>query len=587
MRGRTILACTALAAVITASGAGAALADKKSGFKTERPSMLTPMRADVEIEPLMTVGDQLKSGYRFESIPDGISLRTKNRKKVDVYVNHETGKVPFPYNSTAPTEANGENDFDNSQVSKLTLDRGTAGVLKGRFAITSRLGYQRFCSNYLATWREGFEREILFTNEESPDYVFRRENSWPPPIGHPQEREAGLVVALDVKSGKHHPIQGMGRHNHENSVPVPGYGKPVVLSGDDTFTSGPLLGVTSTPNVPAQSQLYSYIAKSTKSLLKDDGNLWAFVSDNPAVRSYYDVPPGSTAPITGHFIKVPRRIATGLNPDGSELQSEDVGYPEPPDNGSWQLDLRTAPPNQKGIDGPQWVLQHWSDLHNVFQFVRVEDIAYDKRRGMGNVVYIVDSGRGRTATQPLDTPNFRSTNGRVWKMELDPDNPKKVTSLTVFVEGEDNPVKTPTEIHQPDNLESTKNGLLITEDPGSSQQYPVDSTDPTATTARLWYVPLANPAGAHVLARVDQSADGPVGPTDVDGRPPGNQGAWESSGIVDASKAFGPDTFLIDVQAHTLWIERAPGEDNFAPPGPDFTYKREGGQLLLIRVPGA
>ena len=58
--------------------------------------------------------------------------------------------------------------------------------------------------------------------------------------GDPAEREAGLVVALDVKSGTHRPIYGMGRHNHENSVAIPGYGKPVVLSGDDTFTSGPL-----------------------------------------------------------------------------------------------------------------------------------------------------------------------------------------------------------------------------------------------------------------------------------------------------------------------------------------------------------
>ena len=51
--------------------------------------------------------------------------------------------------------------------------------------------------------------------------------------------------------------------------------------------------------------------------------------------------------------------------------------------------------------------------------------------------------------------------------------------------------------------------------------------------------------------------------------------------------------FLVDVQAHTYWVERAPGDDNYGPwpqdtPDgiPDFTYKREGGQLLLIRIPG-
>ena len=86
-----------------------------------------------------------------------------------------------------------------------------------------------------------------------------------------------------------------------------------------------------------------------------------------------------------------------------------------------------------------------------------------------------------------------------------------------------------------------------------AQQYPVGSTDPTATTARLWLMPYSG--APEVVAKVDQSADG--GPTDVDGRPPGSWRAWESSGIVDASAAFGRGAFLINVQAHTLWIERA------------------------------
>jgi hypothetical protein len=571
----------AFAMAITASGT-ASLAVGNGGFKTDQPTMLTGVMPGVQITPLLTVGDVLPSGYRFEAIPDGISLRTRGQGIVDVYVNHETSKVPFPYASASPTETTGENDFDNAQVSHLLLNRQSAGVLTGSFAISSSSGYQRFCSNYLATAKEGFSRDILFTNEESPDYVFRQEASWPPPLGDPAEREAGLVIALDVRTGKRYELYGMGRHNHENAVAIPGYGKPVVLSGDDTFTSGPLAGgVFPAGAVPAQSQLYSYIAPSTDALLADQGDLWAFVSDTPGVKNYYDVIPGSGTVVTGNFIQVPKDIATGLAPDGSELKAADKGYPLPPTNGNWQTDLRTSGSSIVGIDGPQWVLEYWSDINNVFQFVRVEDIAYDKRPGMGNIVYIVDSGRGRRATDSLDTPNFKSTNGRVWKMVLDPTNPTRVTSLTVLVEGDDNPVQTPTEVHQPDNIETTATGLLLTEDPGSSQQFPVTSVDPNATTARLWYVPFSGTP--QVVAKVDQSADG--GATDVDGRSPGNFGAWESSGIVDASAAFGPGAFLIDVQAHTLWVERAPGEDNFAPTGPDFTYKREGGQLLLIRIP--
>jgi secreted PhoX family phosphatase len=561
--------------------------DHNAGFTTTQSAMLAPVRTGVEITPLLTVGDTLSSGYRFEAIPDGISVRPRGEGTVDLYVNHETSKVPFPYNAAAPTAANGENDFDNAQVSKLTLSQKSAGVLNGSFAIDSSAGFQRFCSNFLATEKDGFSRDILFTNEESPDYVNRQEASWPPVAGSASEQEVGVVVALDVRSGKTTPIYGMGRHNHENAVAVPGYRGPVVLSGDDTFTSGPLTGVFPAGAVPAQSQLYSYIARNTNAVLDDKGDLWAFVSDTPGVKNYYDVIPGSGTEVTGHFIKVPKDIATGMNADGSVLKAADKGFPLPPANGSWQTDLRSVTP--VGLDGPQWVLEYWSDINNVFQFVRIEDIARDKRHGMENVIYFADSGRGRTAAQSLDTPNFKSTNGRIWKMVLDKHDPTVVTSLTVLVEGDDNPVKTLNEVHQPDNVETTKNGgLLITEDPGSSQQFPVGSIDPAATTARLWYVSLDdpdNPDVNEVVARVDQSLDG--GSTDVDGRPAGNQGQWESTGIVDASSAFGRGAFLVNVQAHTLWVEKGPGADNNGDGQPDFTNKREGGQLMLIRIPGA
>jgi hypothetical protein len=227
------------------------------------------------------------------------------------------------------------------------------------------------------------------------------------------------------------------------------------------------------------------------------------------------------------------------------------------------------------------VLEYWSQLNNVFDFVRVEDIAYDKRPGMGNVVYVVDSGRGTAGVSQAG----RSTNGRVWKMVLDPEDPTRVTSLSIAVEGDDNPVKTLGEVHQPDNIETTQTGLLLAEDPGSSQQFiAADQGLPNATTARLWYVPFSGTP--QVVVKIDQSADG--GPTDVDGRPAGNWGAWETTGIVDASAAFGPGAFLINVQAHTLWVEKALGPDTFidANSDPDFTYKREGGQLLLLRIPG-
>jgi hypothetical protein len=580
MRRRMAFACAALAMATAISGTTAMAAN--GGFKTSRPSMLTAVKAGVSVTPLLTVGDELANGYRYEAIPDGISVSPRGKRRVDLFVNHETSKVPFPYVTAGPTAANSENDFDNSQVSQLTLN-AAGRVLDGSFAIPSSAGFQRFCSNYLATSKEGFDRDIFFTNEESPDYVFRQEDSWPPPIGDPAEEENGVVLALDPSTGDYKTIYGMGRHNHENDVAIPGFDDLVVVSGDDTFTSGQLTIPPGGPNTEtsaaSQSQLYSYIASDTDELLADEGDLWAFVSNDANFDDYYDFTPGSTQSVSGHFIQVPKNIATGKDTDGSELKAADLGYPLPPTDGTWQRDLRSVAP--LGIDGPQWVLEYWSQLNNVFDFVRVEDIAYDKRPGMGNVVYVVDSGRGTAGVSQAG----RSTNGRVWKMVLDPEDPTHVTSLSIAVEGDDNPVKTLGEVHQPDNIETTQTGLLLTEDPGSSQQFiAADQGLPNATTARLWYVPFSGTP--QVVVKIDQSADG--GPTDVDGRPAGNWGAWETTGIVDASAAFGPGAFLINVQAHTLWVEKALGPDTFidANSDPDFTYKREGGQLLLLRIPG-
>ncbi len=550
---RKILLAVVVIALAAFVAATAANSRGGPGFKTAQGPMIDPVAAGVSYEPIISVGDTLGGGYMFESIPDGISYSKNGNGTVDLYVNHETSTVPFPYNGATGV---GFNDFTNSLVSKLRLHQRSAGVLSGSYAITSDLNFQRFCSNFLATKAHGFDRPMVLTNEEGIDWVKKSGQAWPTTVGADDSRQIGAVVAIDERSGQVKPIWGMGRHNHENSVAVPGYGKPVVLSGDDSFVSN-----------PAQSQLYSYIAPNSAALWDDEGDLWAFVANG--VDDYYDFPINSSMSVTGKFVKVPKDIATGHAPDGTELMAADKGYPAPPNDGTWQRD----PVTNLGVDGPQWVLEHWGDTQAqpVFQFVRVEDIAYDRRPGMENVLYVVDSGRGATSA---GGNAFTSSNGRVWKLVLDPSDPTKVLSFSLLIEGDDAPVKAVNEIHQPDNIESTRGSLLITEDPGSSQQFPFGSTDPAATTARLWQHSLGN-GSKRVVAKVNQSAD--EGPTDEDAATArGNLGAWESSGIIDVSDVFGPGSFLIDVQAGTLVVdEEVRGS---------LTYQRDGGQLGLLHI---
>jgi hypothetical protein len=422
------------------------------------------------------------------------------------------------------------------------LDRD-GGILDGEFVIPSSANYQRFCSNFMATREHGFDRPIIFTNEEATDVVNRTGIAWPAtPANGSNPEQAGVVVAFDVNTGAYKTIYGMGRHNHENSVAIPGYKKLVVLSGDDTFS-------------PPASQLYSYIANSTDDLWNDRGDLWAFVSDNPAINDYGDL--SGSASVSGHFIKVPKDVATGsTNPT-------------------------TA----------QTVLENWSNANNVFQFIRVEDIAYDREDS--NIVYFADTGEpralpdattGRLRRGPaIDPATGQPTigpwpNGRIFKMVLDKRDPTKVKKLSILVDGDKLGAAgagNTSLIHQPDNIETTKDALLIQEDPGGHNQYAL--TDPNGTTARIWKHDLYSKS-LKVVAKVNQSLDNLAGydkaPTTT-----ARAGGWESSGIIDVSRFFGDGWFLVDIQAGSLILESETRPDG-------ITYEREGGQLLLVKIPG-
>jgi hypothetical protein len=551
------LVAAASAALAVVSATGALAVDDEAGFKTAQEEMLDG-RNGWTTEAIISVGDTLPGGYVFEAIPDGISIaRTNGRGTADILVNHELSLVPFPLPS--PTVA-GRSDFTNSIVSRLRLHQHSGGVLKGDYTIPSSANYQRFCSNFLVSEEHGFERDLLLTNEEARDFVNRTGTSWP---AGPGAEQAGVVVALDVKSGEYRSIYGMGRHNHENSVGIPGYGYPVVLSGDDTF------------DAPA-SQLFLYKADSGEDVWNDRGTLYAFRSNDAAVNDYGDVTE-VMPPVPGEFIPVPTsvpiaggltaNIATGKRSDGAELRAADLGYPSPP----------------SGVpDGPQWVLETWSNLNNAFQFIRVEDTAYDRTNP--RVVYLADTGEpravpgasGRLARGPSGT-NGAYMNGRIFKVTLGANPLQATLDILPGANFDAGGYANANVVHQPDNVETTGDALYIQEDPGSHNSANPPSAYPrfaNATNARVWRYDLTSGA-LTVVAEVDQAVPG--APTTL------AKGTWESSGIVDASAIFGPGAFLVDVQAHSWEIARQPDP----PVLNQVNLMREAGQLLLLRAPGS
>jgi hypothetical protein len=215
-------------------------------------------------------------------------------------------------------------------------------------------------------------------------------------------------------------------------------------------------------------------------------------------------------------------------------------------------------------DGDQSGLEAWSNANNVFQFIRIEDLAYD--RNDSHIVYFADTGEPR-AVPDATTGRLRRAaagtegpfpNGRIFKLVLDDEDPLQVDSLSVLIDGDAGGYRNVGALHQPDNVETTGNSLLITEDPGGHNRFA------GATNARLWRYDLATGHLTAVAVVADPTAD------------------WESSGVVDASEYFGNGAFLINVQAHNVLVETAPLAGF-----PGITRKREGGQLLLIRIEGA
>jgi hypothetical protein len=530
--------------LVAASAAGG---DKKAGFHTSTPALLDGANGSTT-KPIISVGDTLGSGFMFESIPDGISVGKVNGKGTfDIYVNHELSQVPFGNLGGTPPQTRA--DATNSLLAKLRLHQKSAGVLKGSYVIPSSAGYQRFCSNFAVGKAQGFDRNLILTNEEARDIVLRQEDSWHQPgvsLAEPNAEQAGVAVAYDVKSGAYKSIYSMGRSNHENEVAVPGYGHPVVFTGDDTF------------DAPG-SQLYMLSAASGSAFWNDQGTLYAFVSDTAGINDYGDLTTASPS-VNGHFVPVPEAIAKG-KVNGHEAKAADFGYP--------------APPSAAIPDGPQWVLEYWSqNVAHAFQFIRIEDLAYDRTNG--KVLYFADTGEPRAkpdaATGVLkrdSTGGGPYMNGRLYKLALNSSDPTGSATLSILpgANFDDNGYNSATSPHQPDNVETTASAIYFTEDPGSHNSQP---TFAGATNARVWKYDLTTHA-LTVVAEVNQR-------TALSGV--ANKGAWESSGIVDVSRIFGPGSFLIDVQAHGWDLPAGTGNDAPAVP------KRERGQLLLLKVQG-
>ena len=501
MRARAFLAAAALAIAVPASTSGA------QGFPHPSESFVTVLAANGQAIPLINSGDMF-NGTTFEGIPDGIGLMPVDdgSQYVDIYVTFEQSHVPF----------SGFADHEDSSVQRARLDLGTRQIVKLREELPARAGFIRFCSANMVGPDQGFPDYTFLVNEESNDLLVV-----PPGARYGADaaiapyRQAGYSVWLDAKTGMYQTIPGAGRVNHENTMVVPGgWSDVVALTGDDTF------------NAPS-SQLYQYSASSADAFKKDAGSLWAFrvTSKNGSpvtatdafngANDYLDI--GLTDTMTGEFIAVPPDYARGTHGGN-----------------------------------PQTDLENWSNDNNVFQFIRIEDIAYDPDDH--RTVYFTDTG-STVQPNPITgrmTSGGTAQNGRVFKMVLNAADPKQVDSFTVLADGN------VSGFTRPDNVAVGHDTLMVQEDA---------SANPTLND--IWSHPLAGSSWTRVATVTQNLA--------------------ETSGIVDASQWLGAGWWIFDIQSHSTQQDFGTGTYQ-VPNGSlitGFTIRRELGQLSLLYIPGS
>lgn len=521
-RGRLIAAIAALAIVIPgpalgAAGSGSAKPSKDPAYRTTSPSYVasTGAVAGITFQPLINSGETA-FGTLFEGIPDGIGVVPGSGPHgyVDLYVAHEQSRVPF----------GGFADFQDSSVTRVRVDVASQKIINMDVPLSASEGFIRFCSAFMAGPEHGFPHYTFLVNEESNDPLPVPAGALygaDPFYGSLNVRQAGYSVWLDTATDKIGVLAGAGRHNHENQVIVPGGWKGIYsLSGDDTFTA-------------PGSQLYMFSSKNWQSFQKDEGALWAFrvtatdegpvVATNPQndANDYLEITPAD-APWKGEFISVPAAIAQGTGT----------------------------------VAAPQDALEAWSNANNVFQFVRVEDIAYDPDDP--RVVYFADTGTTRLAEDATTGRLVRlgsggtNTNGRIFKMVLNADDPRIVDQFDIIADGTAGPGAG---MRNPDNIAVSSGSIMVQED---------------TSNAKIWMQSLAT--GTWTMIAGATTADP------------------ETSGIVDISRWFGAGWWALDVQSHVNLPGAQPGQTYTHPVTgavTTFTARRENGQLLLMHVPGS
>ena len=231
-RGLTLLALAAAGAVLTAGAiAGDNHQQATTASRRHKPSMLTPVAPGSTVTPLITVGDTLAGGYRYESIPDGISFQAKGGKhkgkdrgqrqearREERPAHRRPLRQPRDVVRPVPVHA-GRTDGGElaERLRQLAAEPPRAQRRDGRDPLGRAGDHERPELPALLLELPRRRRRTASTGRSSSRTRRASTGSsaqgkaFPATIGADDARQIGVVVAYDPKKGKSRPIWGMGR----------------------------------------------------------------------------------------------------------------------------------------------------------------------------------------------------------------------------------------------------------------------------------------------------------------------------------------------------------------------------------------
>lgn len=305
-------------------------------------------------------------------------------------------------------------------------------------------------------------------------------------------------VSVAIFDNELHTLPDLGRYSKENTVVQPHHGtETVIFSTED----GP---------ATLENQLYMYVGKKDRSANASalernglvGGTLYVFRSLDLARNSERTVTSGS---VTGEWIEIP---------------------------------------NAGDLTDAQ--LEAASDAVNAMTFIRPEDGAFNPSNPWE--FFFVTTGSSGGADNGVNEL------GRLYSLRLHPGNVTKPATLTVVYNADTIVAAGGDTAISPDNIDVSRDFLMINED-GTTESRLVMAAK--GRDGSIWRFDLVKGPVDSVGVASSGIRVAELDPPGRDGIPVG-PGIWETSGIIDATTLFGPDTWLSDVQAHTPTTAPAP-----------------------------